>query len=329
MSSVRVGLVGCGAVGQMHLKNLKAMPDVEVVAVADLRPKLRELVANDYLVGEVYSDHKEMLDKSEIDAAILVTHRHHSAGITADCLRAGKHVFTEKPVAMNLEIAEHLKFMAIEAGRALHVGYQRRADAGVRAAHGMFKQFMESREYGALRFVRSWNFTGRDRDPDNKPIMTDEARPDKHTHRFDNATNILVHDVNLLNLFLHHEKTVEFSAPGIANLLYDGHIPICMSWGFNEFEKFEDRYPWDEGLEFRFDRAVIEVYLGGPLIHGDFAKVKLLDRGGPRMNFYDKNPTPFQVEMREFIDAVKSKNFSIDRINQAVEDMRLLEKILK
>ena len=232
---------------------------------------------------------------------------------------------------MSLPIAEQLKFMAIEAGKTFHVGYQRRADAGVIHAKLLFDRLLAKLEFGKLRNVAAWNYTGKDRDPSQKPVMTNESRPEIGTFKNDRAINILCHDINLLNWFLPGHKNVTFSRinpPGTAILKIED-VPIILNWDFNEFQKFEDRYDWREGLEFYFERASLRVGIQGPLIHDRYASVKLFTPQGQRPIVFNAGDflTPFQREMREFIDAVKNGDTKLDRINEAVEDMILLEKI--
>ena len=71
MEKVRIGFVGVGAMGQMaHLRNYVTLEDCEVVAIAELRPKTRELVARRYGVAKTYADHREMLATEELDGVV-------------------------------------------------------------------------------------------------------------------------------------------------------------------------------------------------------------------------------------------------------------------
>ena len=71
MSKVRIGLVGVGTMGQMaHLRSFVNVADCEVVALAEIRPKLGKLVAERYGVPKVYGDHKAMLAAEELDGVV-------------------------------------------------------------------------------------------------------------------------------------------------------------------------------------------------------------------------------------------------------------------
>src|SRR5215218_2915856 len=98
---VRFGYVGCGFMAQkVHLPNFAAIPGCELLALAEVRTGLRDRVADRYGIACRYSSHEELARDPEIEAVGV------SAGFTLqgqmarDLLRAGKHVFMEKPMAV-------------------------------------------------------------------------------------------------------------------------------------------------------------------------------------------------------------------------------------
>jgi len=101
MNPVRLGVIGCGVIGRVHLQAAKDFPLIEVAAIADLLEDARRNAADDFGVKTVYPDGNALLDDPGVEAVILAT----PAGVrTPLALRAfekGKHVLIEKPVAMN------------------------------------------------------------------------------------------------------------------------------------------------------------------------------------------------------------------------------------
>ena len=101
MEPVKLGVIGCGVIGSVNLKDAMECDLTEVVAVADLRVERREH-AQELGVPRIYEDGRDLLDEDpEVEAVILAFP---AMGRTAMALRAfarGKHVLTEKPVAMN------------------------------------------------------------------------------------------------------------------------------------------------------------------------------------------------------------------------------------
>lgn len=101
MERVRMGVIGCGVIGRRDLADAMACDLVEVVAAADLREEPRRHAA-DQGVPKVYEDGRDLLDNEPDIEAVIIAFP--AAARTAMGLRAlarGKHVLTEKPVAMN------------------------------------------------------------------------------------------------------------------------------------------------------------------------------------------------------------------------------------
>ncbi len=99
----RIGIVGAGGiVRQRHLPGLLALPNVQVVAVCNARLETAHRVAKDFHIPEVMDDWAEMLDRSDLDIIWIGTPPVLHAPITISALEAGKHVFCQARMAMNL-----------------------------------------------------------------------------------------------------------------------------------------------------------------------------------------------------------------------------------
>src|ERR1700761_1483380 len=100
---LRIGIVGAGGiVKQKHLPGLQALPNVEVIAVCNSRIESAQAVAKQFNIPEVSSDWAEMLDRRDIDIIWVGTPPVLHAPITISALEAGKHVFCQARMAMNL-----------------------------------------------------------------------------------------------------------------------------------------------------------------------------------------------------------------------------------
>src|SRR5438046_939321 len=114
---VRMGFVGAGFVGQVaHIANYAQTPGCEMTALAEMRPELRERAKTHYGFQRTYAHHSELLADPDVDAVVVVTPRPLIGPIALDCVRAGKHVMTEKPMAGSAAQAETLVRAAREAG---------------------------------------------------------------------------------------------------------------------------------------------------------------------------------------------------------------------
>jgi len=133
MNPLRVGVIGFGFMGKMHAAVFDALPQTELVAVADIdasRLKDAELKNVD-----VYTDFRELLQRKDIAAvSICVGDRYHfEPAILA--ARSGKHIFLEKPIALDLVEAQQILQEARQAGVILAIGFLLRFDpryAGVK-----------------------------------------------------------------------------------------------------------------------------------------------------------------------------------------------------
>ena len=110
----------------------------------------------------------------EIDAVVVVTQREMTGPVAFDCLKAGKHVITEKPMASTYEQGKKLVDLAEENGRIYSVGYMRRHDLGVKKGKELFDAFQESSDLGKLNYIRIHCFDSNPYCNEDDYIQTDE-----------------------------------------------------------------------------------------------------------------------------------------------------------
>ena len=125
---LHIGLIGAGEIAQVaHLPMLRNLPDLYTVAgITDISKGLREAVQKRFAVQRSYESPEEMIASGDIDAVMVLTADPYHCEYTVKALEAGKHVFVEKPAAMNS--ADIRRMMAAEKnsrGIAM-VGYMRR-----------------------------------------------------------------------------------------------------------------------------------------------------------------------------------------------------------
>jgi predicted dehydrogenase len=126
---LRIGMVGCGAMGMGHLSVWKETPGAVVGAVCDPNPATAQRVSGELGVRG-FTELEEMLDSGLIDAVDIVT----PSGMHADqgmaAASRGIHVFVEKPIDLNLSKAQRLVDLCSEKGVTLGAVFQRRTYAG-------------------------------------------------------------------------------------------------------------------------------------------------------------------------------------------------------
>lgn len=119
--SPAIGLIGCGAITADHLKAYKSA-GYQIVALCDIKRENAEKRRHEfYPDARVFTDHRQLLEISEIEIVDVTTHPEVRPPIIEDCLRAGKHVLSQKPFVLDLDEGQRLADLADECGVRLAV----------------------------------------------------------------------------------------------------------------------------------------------------------------------------------------------------------------
>ena len=137
---MRVGVIGCGFQGRLHVDVLSRLSDVELVAVADIDPDRGGRLAHEYGVAGSYRDYREMLDSERLDLVTICTMPVHHAGMTVAAFSRGAHVLCEKPLAMNTAEGVAMVEAARRAGKFLAVGFNMRFMPNSMAIHSFIRE---------------------------------------------------------------------------------------------------------------------------------------------------------------------------------------------
>ena len=108
MKPVRLGVIGCGVIGQFHLATARQAPQIDIVAVADLREEAARATAEKFDVQKVYADGEALLADPNVEAVVLAMPTRGRAELALSAFARGQHVLTEKPVAMNADEVRRL-----------------------------------------------------------------------------------------------------------------------------------------------------------------------------------------------------------------------------
>ncbi|WP_186445909.1 Gfo/Idh/MocA family protein [Paenibacillus cremeus] len=119
MKKVKAGIVGCGVISGIYLKNCSSFDLLEIAAVADIDLERAQAKAQEFGVPKACSV-EELLQDPEIEIVINLTIPAAHAEICLAALEAGKHVYTEKPLAVNMEDGKRILELANR--KALRVG---------------------------------------------------------------------------------------------------------------------------------------------------------------------------------------------------------------
>lgn len=126
---LRVGVVGVGLQGRVHLSCLRALREVEVTATADLDLGRAEAAAAEFGVPRWYASHEEMLAEAPLDAVTVATPDDAHLAPCQAAAAAGKHLLVEKPLATSVAEGEAIVAAARRAGVHLMVNFSNRWQA--------------------------------------------------------------------------------------------------------------------------------------------------------------------------------------------------------
>ena len=172
--TIRIGVIGAGAISDVHLEALAAHDRVEIACIADPSREARERQARKYGIGRSVADYREMLDGAEVDAVDIAVPHYLHCPMTLDALSAGLHVICEKPIGLNLEEADRMIEAAERSnGRLLIKKYQRCAEHNTTA-----KEIIDSGEIGDVYLMTGLFIAQQssiENDPDNWRGTWDKA----------------------------------------------------------------------------------------------------------------------------------------------------------
>src|SRR3954453_10564688 len=137
--TIKVALAGAGAFGIKHLDGIKTIDGVEVVSLVGRRLEQTKEVADKYGIKHVSTDLADSLKLPEVDAVILCTPTQMHAAQAIDCLKAGKHVQVEIPLADTLKDAQQVVELQKETGLVAMCGHPRRFNPSHQYVHKKIK----------------------------------------------------------------------------------------------------------------------------------------------------------------------------------------------
>lgn len=144
--TVKIGVIGAGNIGKHHIGTYQKVAGVEVVAVADPVTAAAEAAAKQFNIPNVFSDHRQMLAKVEMDGVSVCTPNACHSAQTVDALKAGRNVLCEKPMSTTVKEAEAMVKAAKAANKLLMLGFVRLFDPGIQVV----KKYLDDGEIGEV-----------------------------------------------------------------------------------------------------------------------------------------------------------------------------------
>lgn len=159
MNKIRIGIIGAGRIGKIHADNLLRIPGVEIIAVSDLfaGPELEAWAASRQ-IQTVTKDSHVLIDNPDIDAIFICSSTDTHVPLIQLAALAGKHIFCEKPISMDITQTEVAIAAVNQAGVKLQIGFNRRFDHN-------FKRVREVVQGGTIGDPHIVKITSRDPNP--------------------------------------------------------------------------------------------------------------------------------------------------------------------
>jgi predicted dehydrogenase len=348
---VRMGYVGCGFLAQnAHLPNFASLPGCKLIALAEIRPQLARLVADRYGIPTVYADHMALADDPEVEAVGVSAGFAQQGEIAADLLRAGKHVFMEKPMAVSIAQAERILAAARDGKARLMVAYMKRHDPGNQLAHDTIARWRAAGDHGAVLYARSHGFCGNwiSGLDTNAMIRTDEPKavasyveqlpdwlPADKANGYVGYLQQYTHNINLLRYLLDADDKAGVRAvdldesDGMTGLvtLDLGGVRCTIESGSSAF------HAWDEHTQVYFQKGWVHAW-PPPLFERPAQSRVEIYENGDRVGYQYPVTAPltawhYREEAAYFVRALRSGEPFLASGDDTLTDVRLYEEIYK
>jgi predicted dehydrogenase len=149
---VRLGAIGFGARGQENMRDALKLPNVELVAVADVYKRRLAEATKFAPTVKTFTDHRRMLDLKDVDAVIVASPLHCHARHFLDTVAAGKDLHCEKTMTWSIKEAERCRNAARNSGRVIQIGLQHQSSGPLVDAKRWIKEGMA----GKVTHVEAW-----------------------------------------------------------------------------------------------------------------------------------------------------------------------------
>jgi predicted dehydrogenase len=152
---VNLGWIGCGGRGTYDANLIQQIPNVEIIAVADVyEPHAQSARQKIGSRCGAYHDFRKLLERKDVDAVLIATPDHWHATVAVLACQAGKDVYVEKPLAHTIDEGRKMVAAARQHNRVVQLGTQHRSAPHFRQA----ARIVQEGQIGPVHFVRVWNY---------------------------------------------------------------------------------------------------------------------------------------------------------------------------
>jgi len=323
--ALKIGVVGMGGMGNFHFRTYAGIRGAEVVAICDIDPKkLSGKGGVEINIGgggkgpgfggvRKYTDHRELIADLEIEVVDITLPTYLHAPVAIEALKAGKHVISEKPMAIDSREAKRMAAAAKKAKRRLFVAHCIR----FWPAYAKAREIVKGGKYGkvisaAFRRISgtpTWSWDG---------WLLDEKRSGLC------ALDMHIHDTDFILYLLGKPRSVSCSRGICKKGVLTEHIVASFDYGKGRLVTAEGAWYGSQGVPFgmSFTIAMEKATL---MCDTDLRLMLHQVRGKPR-ELKVKDGDGYEHELRHFVDCIaKGKKSPVVSPESAIESVKLVE----
>ena len=348
---VKIGLIGTGWICEAHIAEYLRMPDVEVVAAADLIPGKAAAFCKKYGIesARCYESDRAMIDAEQLDGVSICTYNAQHAGPAIYALEHGVNVMLEKPFTVTLDEAAEVMRAEKKSGKILTIGFQPRMSENMK----MIKKIVDSGELGKIYYMQAGG--GRRR---GIPTPYGTTFIEKETGGIGAVGDIGAYSLDMLLGAVGYPKPLTVSGYtsayfGTDPAYYPSHPEYAAKFGVDDFSAAFIRLEGDMVLDFRISWAMNMDTAGDALIlgtkggmripstecwNGEFDKpltiyktvsgqdisyeIPLIEYGADHKGF-------FYYKLRSFVDAIKNGGSATVPSSEILYNQAIIDGIAK
>lgn len=154
MDTIKIGIVGIGDISGIYLKNITTLfKEIEIIGVCDLIPQKAEKAKEEYNIPKIYPTMYDLFKDPEVDIVLNLTRPYEHFDVTKAALEAGKHVYSEKPLAATFEEGKQLATLAKEKSLMLGGAPDTFMGAGIQTCRKLIDDGFIGSPVGAAAFM--------------------------------------------------------------------------------------------------------------------------------------------------------------------------------
>ena len=298
--TVDIGLIGTGRIGRIHAQNLATrIPEANLVAVADVVIDSAEEVGARFGVSKIFEDYQEILEDPEVRAVAICSSTNTHAQIIQDAASAGKHIFCEKPIDLELKRIDKALAAVEAAGVKLQVGFNRRFDPNYRKVHEMAAE-------GKIGEPQILRITSRDSEPPPLEFVKVSGGifMDMTIHDFDMARYITgseVEEIYVIGAVMIDPRIKEFGDLDT--------VIITLRFGNGVLGTIDNSrkavYGYDQRVELFGSKGMISTENETPDRHS-YSTVDGVQKSLPLYFFLERYTESYLREMQSFVNCVQN-----------------------